>query len=101
MYSVGALLLSLDDSHIGDALYLSWEDNFSLIARKGTIVSIGNASGAVPPFAPLKLAAKNLKVVRPTYVLSAVSFCSNAVRSKLTNFGAHFPLQGEQLHRHF
>lgn len=44
----------------------TWEDNFQLIARKGTIVSIGNASGAVPPFAPLKLVAKNLKVLRPT-----------------------------------
>jgi len=49
-------------------LYNSWEQNFELIRRKGTIVAIGNASGAVPPFAPLKLAPKNLKVVRPVYV---------------------------------
>lgn len=53
-----------------------WEDNFALIARKGTIVSIGNASGAVPPFAPLKLVAKNLKVLRPTYVYVAASVSS-------------------------
>lgn len=44
----------------------SWEDNFKIVARKGTIVTMGNSSGAVPPFAPLKLVAKNLKVVRPT-----------------------------------
>lgn len=29
--------------------------------RKGTIITLGNASGPVPPFAPLKLAPKNLK----------------------------------------
>jgi len=44
----------------------TWEDNFKSIARKGTIVSLGNSSGVVPPFAPLKLSAKNLKVARPT-----------------------------------
>jgi NADPH2:quinone reductase len=38
-----------------------------MIKRKGTIVSVGNASGAVPPFAPLKLSAKNVKLARPTY----------------------------------
>jgi NADPH:quinone reductase len=36
-----------------------------MIARKGTIVSIGNASGAVPPFSPLKLSGKNVKILRP------------------------------------
>lgn len=46
----------------------SWEQNFEFIRRKGTIVSIGNASGAVPPFAPLKLGPKNVKFVRPVYV---------------------------------
>lgn len=39
----------------------TWEDNFKLVARKGTIVTFGNASGAVEPFAPLKLAPKNHK----------------------------------------
>ncbi|KZT43889.1 NAD(P)-binding protein [Sistotremastrum suecicum HHB10207 ss-3] len=43
----------------------TWEANFKLIRRKGTIVSVGNASGAVPPFPPLKLIEKNLKVLRP------------------------------------
>lgn len=35
--------------------------NFELLARKGSLVTFGNASGAVDPFPPLKLAAKNLK----------------------------------------
>ncbi|KAF8313078.1 NAD(P)-binding protein [Clavulina sp. PMI_390] len=43
----------------------TWDVNFDLIARKGTIVTIGNASGAVPPFSVLRLGAKNLKVIRP------------------------------------
>ena len=34
--------------------------------RKGTLVSVGNASGVVPPFPPLKLTEKNLKLLRPT-----------------------------------
>ncbi|CAO1632854.1 unnamed protein product [Sympodiomycopsis kandeliae] len=44
----------------------TWEDDFKMIARKGTIVTFGNASGAIEPFAPLKLAGKNIKVIRPT-----------------------------------
>lgn len=46
----------------------TWEDDFKMIARKGTIATFGNASGAVEPFAPLKLAGKNVKVARPTLV---------------------------------
>jgi NADPH2:quinone reductase len=38
-----------------------------MLKRKGTLVSVGNASGAVPPMAPLKLMPKNLKLLRPTY----------------------------------
>jgi NADPH2:quinone reductase len=44
----------------------TFDNNFKLTRRKGTIVSLGNASGAVPPFSPLKLVEKNLKLVRPT-----------------------------------
>ncbi|SPO38169.1 related to NADPH2:quinone reductase [Pseudozyma flocculosa] len=44
----------------------TWEASFEMIARKGTIVTFGNASGAVPAFTPLKLAGKNVKVCRPT-----------------------------------
>lgn len=36
------------------------------MARKGTIVSIGNASGAVPPVSLLSLSSKNIKVARPS-----------------------------------
>ncbi|KAB5590501.1 NADPH2:quinone reductase [Ceratobasidium theobromae] len=43
----------------------TWEDNFTSIRRKGTIVSFGNASGVVPPFSVLKLGTKNVKVCRP------------------------------------
>ncbi|EJU02837.1 NADP-binding protein [Dacryopinax primogenitus] len=52
----------------------TWEDDFEMIRRKGTIVTYGNASGVVPPFAPLKLAGKNIKVARPTlgnYIVTA------------------------------
>jgi NADPH:quinone reductase-like Zn-dependent oxidoreductase len=39
----------------------TWESDFEVIRRKGMLVTFGNASGPVEPFAPLKLAAKNLK----------------------------------------
>lgn len=39
--------------------------NFDLVRRKGTLISVGNASGAVEAIPPLKLAPKNLKLVRP------------------------------------
>ena len=44
----------------------SFEADFKMIRRKGTIVSVGNASGAVPPFPPLKLVEKNVRLLRPT-----------------------------------
>jgi NADPH2:quinone reductase len=44
----------------------TWEEDFQVVRPKGTIVSFGNASGPVPPFAPLKLSPKALKVTRPT-----------------------------------
>ncbi|GAA6009436.1 hypothetical protein JCM10207_003779 [Rhodosporidiobolus poonsookiae] len=43
----------------------TFDVDFDLLRRKGTLVSIGNASGPVAPFAPLKLGPKNLKVLRP------------------------------------
>lgn len=39
-----------------------------MLRRKGTLVAIGNASGPPDPISPLKLSAKNLKLVRPTRV---------------------------------
>ncbi|KAH8110683.1 NAD-binding protein [Phellopilus nigrolimitatus] len=44
----------------------TFDNNFLLIRRKGSIVSVGNASGAVPPFPPLKLTGKNIKLTRPS-----------------------------------
>ncbi|KAJ7724252.1 NAD-P-binding protein [Mycena metata] len=52
----------------------TFDNNFKLLKRKGTLVSVGNASGAVPPFAPIRLVEKNLKLLRPTvanYTLTA------------------------------
>ncbi|KAG6888329.1 hypothetical protein C0992_008829 [Termitomyces sp. T32_za158] len=52
----------------------TFDKNFKLIKRKGTIVSLGNASGRVEPFSPLRLTQKNVKLVRPTmanYVYTA------------------------------
>ncbi|KAH9909155.1 NAD(P)-binding protein [Xylariomycetidae sp. FL2044] len=36
------------------------------VARKGSLVSFGNASGAVPPVTIARLSAKNCKLLRPT-----------------------------------
>ncbi|KAJ7754975.1 hypothetical protein DFH07DRAFT_1061108 [Mycena maculata] len=44
----------------------TFDNNFKLLKRKGTFVSVGNASGAVPPFAPIRLVEKNIKLLRPT-----------------------------------
>lgn len=41
-------------------------DNFKFARRKGTLVSVGAASGPVEPIAPLKLVEKNLVLLRPT-----------------------------------
>ena len=43
----------------------TFDDDLKLLARKGTLVSFGNASGPVPPFAISRLSQKNLKVMRP------------------------------------
>lgn len=44
----------------------TFEVSLEALARKGTLVSFGNASGAVPPFPISRLTAKNVKVCRPT-----------------------------------
>lgn len=46
----------------------TFQVSLDALARKGTLVSYGNASGLVPPFSINILAAKNLKVLRPTVV---------------------------------
>jgi len=43
-----------------------FENDLEVVARCGTVVSYGNSSGAVPPFAISRLTAKNIKVLRPT-----------------------------------
>jgi NADPH2:quinone reductase len=43
-----------------------FENDLEVVARKGTVVSYGNSSGAVPPLAIGRLSAKNIKVLRPT-----------------------------------
>jgi hypothetical protein len=43
----------------------TWEENFEVVRKHGTIASYGNSSGPVPPFAPLKLMPKALKLTRP------------------------------------
>lgn len=52
----------------------TFEASFESLARKGTLVSYGNASGVVPPFSIGRLSLKNLKILRPTmfnYVTTA------------------------------
>ncbi|KAJ7204359.1 NAD-P-binding protein [Mycena pura] len=44
----------------------TFDSNFIMLKRKGTLVSVGNASGAVPPFAPIRLVEKNITLLRPT-----------------------------------
>jgi len=43
----------------------TFDNNFKLLKRKGTLVSLGNASGPVPPFSLLKLGEKNIRLLRP------------------------------------
>ncbi|KAF8131619.1 hypothetical protein EV363DRAFT_172313 [Boletus edulis] len=62
----------------------TFDSDFEMLRRKGTLVSVGNASGAVPPVAPLKLSPKNLKLLRPTmgnyvYTASEALYYSNKV----------------------
>lgn len=43
----------------------TFDASLDSLARKGTLVTFGNASGAVPPLNLFRLSPKNLKVVRP------------------------------------
>ncbi|KAF4573425.1 hypothetical protein EYR36_007940 [Pleurotus pulmonarius] len=44
----------------------TFDNNFKMIRRKGTIVVVGNASGLPAPFPVLKLVEKNVVILRPT-----------------------------------
>lgn len=69
-------VLELTDGKGVDAVFDSvgkatWDISMAAVARKGTIISYGNASGAVPPISLLSLSSKNVKVMRPilyTYI---------------------------------
>ncbi|KAH7324657.1 hypothetical protein B0I35DRAFT_348401 [Stachybotrys elegans] len=43
----------------------TFERDLEMIAVKGTLISFGNASGAVPPVNILRLGAKNIRLMRP------------------------------------
>ncbi|OCK83422.1 NAD(P)-binding protein [Lepidopterella palustris CBS 459.81] len=44
----------------------TFDASLACVARKGTMVSFGNASGAVPPVTIARLSGKNVKLLRPT-----------------------------------
>lgn len=59
----------------------TFEGNLEILARKGSLVSFGNASGHVLPFSIARLAPKCLKVLRPQlfgYVATKEEFSSYA-----------------------
>lgn len=60
--------------------------NFDLVRRKGTLISVGNASGAVEAFPPLKLAPKNLKLVRPRYALLSFHRLRSSCSCSMANY---------------
>ncbi len=43
----------------------TWEASLKSLAKRGVLVTFGNASGPVPPFAPLELGSKSAYVTRP------------------------------------
>jgi NADPH:quinone reductase-like Zn-dependent oxidoreductase len=50
------------------------------VARKGSMISFGNASGAVPPVTISRLSAKNARLMRPTlfnYIVTREEFVNN------------------------
>jgi len=64
-------VLWLTDGNGANVIYdgvgkATFEDDFRMIKRKGTIVAFGNASGPVEPVNLFKLAEKNVKLLRPT-----------------------------------
>ena len=44
----------------------TFDQSLEALARKGTLVSFGNASGPVPPLTIARLSAKNIKICRPS-----------------------------------
>ena len=65
----------------------TFDADLEIVARKGTVVSFGNASGPVPPLTIARLSAKNLKILRPTlfnYIVTREEF--EHYTSELFNF---------------
>ena len=62
----------------------SWDASLASVARRGLLVSYGNASGPVPPFSPLQLSkAGSIFVTRPTladYAATADEMRASAAR---------------------
>ncbi|OAQ65960.1 quinone oxidoreductase [Pochonia chlamydosporia 170] len=68
---VVAKVKEITGGHGVDAIFdgvgaATFDADLEMIALKGYLVSFGNASGAVPPLSILKLAAKNVNLLRPT-----------------------------------
>ncbi|KAF5095332.1 hypothetical protein D0Z03_001860 [Geotrichum reessii] len=64
-------VLEYSNGHGADGVYdgvgkETFEISLKAIARKGTLVSFGNASGTVPPLKLFDLTPKNVKLVRPS-----------------------------------
>ena len=90
----------------------SWEASLGSIARRGLLVTFGNASGPVPPFTALDLLKTgSIFVTRPTlfdYVATAEEMRASAARlfemiqagSIQVKIGARYPLiKAEDAHR--
>ena len=60
----------------------TFDGDLEVVARKGTVVSFGNASGVVPPLTLARLTPKNIKVLRPTL------FGYVATRQELADYAA-------------
>ncbi|KAF5096777.1 hypothetical protein D0Z00_002675 [Geotrichum galactomycetum] len=68
---VAEKVLEYSNGHGADGVYDgvgkdTFEISLKAVARKGTLVSFGNASGAVPPVKLFDLTPKNVKLVRPS-----------------------------------
>ena len=90
----------------------SWEVSIASVARRGLIVSYGNASGPVPPFTPLDLMRRgSIFVTRPTlfdYCATPDEMRASATRlfelmladKVKVRIGARFPLaEAAEAHR--
>lgn len=62
----------------------TWKTSLTAVAARGTVVTYGEASGAVPPIEAAELASKSLRVARPTashYVTDPAEYRTRASRA--------------------